>query len=697
MDFDVFNSFSGDYEFNPATLIQRRPSYQRENPLLDGQFSLHHERAHWFQFAGSTIGIALLTLHRAEEVALLRGFSHGNLDHDSAEYIRHCLRSDRPIWNTKVGQAQKLPTPRLQKMVCSFLGPRTARILLTDSLDRDRPGNRPTADLIVDAFVTIDDVYAIHTGNHRPWGRTRASDIYREGSWDVTSALIGESEVTTRHVFEASAFVNQWSTVAVAGWREGRLRPGQAYTSLPSSSRYILTDAIAALPERYRLCLDIALQCWRTHLGDSDGEVGEHFARAFPTLACCFDIAINPPIVPVCEPVSLGWEEIYPPFRFLSAVAAVRKTGLIEEFPGSASYATFRGRICREAAISIGTLHRRSFQHERFSEEFFTTAEVTDPLVSAMSYFDYILWAAESFSEFRRDDPLRWAMPWINNYRFEGRDVTEHWMGKLAAATTTPLFWSGDEFGWGPLSTPIAHRIALEKCFLYCLKESVTRSGVIDLTSVFPLELLRYEGFTGTVVTSLAKQTGIAEFTQRSFMFDCEDDVDLQDTAESKDSSSPRIRGIRREIFSVHRDEVKALDFSRLGLFLEERRLAPLENVRSIDLHFESYNAISEGLWNIQEVRTYIQSFHARFPYWPWYLTAGTDLTRCAGLVLIFLSGLDDYHQISDKYALQWMLEVTGDPLVQEGERVGAGFEFLKDLTADVADSVIAIMKTSFR
>src|SRR5687767_1487555 len=85
---DPFHSASGEYEFNPGTLIQRRPTVKRENPLIGGQLQLNHERAHWFQFCGSTIGSAVMTLSRAEDVLLLSELAPGVLGEEDRRYLR---------------------------------------------------------------------------------------------------------------------------------------------------------------------------------------------------------------------------------------------------------------------------------------------------------------------------------------------------------------------------------------------------------------------------------------------------------------------------------------------------------------------------------------------------------------------------------------------------------------------------------
>src|SRR4051794_39635257 len=69
-DIHRFDAAAGGYSFDPVRLLQKRPPTEHVDPVA-AQTPFAHERAHWFQFCGSTIGSAVLTLFRAEDVALL--------------------------------------------------------------------------------------------------------------------------------------------------------------------------------------------------------------------------------------------------------------------------------------------------------------------------------------------------------------------------------------------------------------------------------------------------------------------------------------------------------------------------------------------------------------------------------------------------------------------------------------------------
>ncbi|MBP0453357.1 hypothetical protein J5Y04_27990 [Kitasatospora sp. RG8] len=686
---DFFQSFNGAYEFNPAMLIQRRPPYSRENLLLAGQLSLHHERAHWFQFAGSTVGAVLLTLHRAEEITLLRWFTEGDLEAAAVAHVQECLRRNKALR----ARAGVVPH-QIRNLVDTFTELRLSRLLLTDSVRRSQLP-RPPGELLADALVTADHTYAIHTGGRRHWGPWAARTAHRRGLLDPKASLVGERELTTRHVMEAGAFLNQWSLLAAGGWGEGPPVSGARYQGLSVESRYILMDAFGALTQLYRLCFDFAFDRWQDRFrGQSECDTAGHFARALPALACCFDIALNPPVLPLCVPSAISWEELYPPHRFMAAVEAVGQVGLLDEFPGNASYADYRDRVCGQAELVIGHSDRRSFQHDRFSAPFFKSVESGDPILEKLSYFDYLIWVMESFDEFRRTNPLHWAMPSLNYIAFDGRDVLSAIIGEFSLVATTPMQWTGDDFSWGVLSEAAAASFVIEKSVLHCMKEAVVTSGTIDLPAVLPLELLRHEGFQKQVLGGLEATTGLPEFGSRAIGFgDDEETPPVSPVA--RDIVKPLIRR-EREVFIVRREEVERLDFARIDDFFAALRAAPLDNVRSVDLRFDSYQAHGMELWRVDAVTTYLREMAKRHPSWPWYLTAGADLENCAGLVLIFLSGAQGPERLTKEYLLEWLIAVTGDPLVMEGERAGVDRQFLTDLTNDVAEALMAIWTMRF-
>ncbi|MGV9689615.1 hypothetical protein ACWDUX_10930 [Streptomyces sp. NPDC003444] len=682
----VFNSRSGSYAFDPATLMQRRPSYDRENPVSEGVTSIQHERAHWFQFSGSTFGALLMSLHRAEETLLLFGLREKVTDPAALAYVRRGIRTRRSVFSPR--QADVPMPEQVADLADTYARLRTARFHLTDG---EKGGRRfsGSAEAIAEAFVEADSVYAQHTGGVRPWPRVAVAEVY-QSALRARPAVRDGVELTARNLLEAGAVLNELAGIVVSGWPEWRFEAGSRYRPMPSEFRYLVDDVLTTLPPGYGAPIRLALEEWGPHLRGF-GETADRFGMALPTLACCIDISVNPPIPPICPPVRSPWAAIYPPLRFLSAVRAVSELGLIEEFPTAETYEEYRREICRLSGLRVGHMTARSFQHPRLTTEFFTS-ETSGAAALEFSSFDYLIWAVESMNVFRSQHPLRWSMPFLTNVLFDGWDPFQVLFGEFSAVMSAPLFWTGEDLGWGLISSHVARRIVVEKAVYALVQGAVLRDGEVDLASRFPLRFLGAEENRALIAAVAAHTTGIPEFAER--------EVYRETGHEPEESPRPPEAAPRhpREIhvFRVEREDVVNGNVARLNSFIERLREDPLANARTVDLRFDSYDMDENELWNIPEVTGFLLAVREKIPHWSWYFTAESDLTHCAGLVLIFLAGVENRFAITEDHCIQWLLEVTGDALVSEGERAGADLERLTAMTNDIAAAVISLLSTSF-
>jgi hypothetical protein len=690
-DLEPFGSLSGAYEFNPTTLTQRRPSRARANPILDGPHALNHERAHWFQYCGSTFGATLMTLARREDLLLIKDMNSRHLDTDSLDYVRSRLtRGDALL--PPSGFLPDSPHPdvprQMGNLLRSFAEALTAKKLLLDSADQwDWPA-KDRGDLVADALIGADAAYRLHTGGHRPWSAALPAETYGRTRLDVSPILIHQTELTTRHMFETSALLNEWGSTMASAW--GRLpAPGAMFKHLAREEEYALDDAIRGLAPRYSLCLEAALNRWASFVPQlRNASQANSVACLAPTLACCFDIAFNPPITPICRPNDSTWNAIYPPARFLAVVDAVRQTGVINDWPSSASYSAFRTRLCLAAGLGLGVIDGRSFQHERLGWEFFCNAEKEDPLLASMSYFDYLLWAMESLHIFRRQYPLHWAMPWLMLVKFEDFDNITTLTSPEFVYLNVPLYWVGENFEYeGRLSYPLALNLLVELCVLRCLKQVVTSWGTIDLTDSFPVELLRVQAFREMIMNTLVGLTGIEELNSVNIRFGPQlAGETAQESVASRDHKKARVTGALFHLFRVTRQEVESLELARLDHFLTDLRADPVRNVRSIDLSFDTYHSRPEGLWDVPEVREFLRHLQATCPFWPWYFTIDPDLTGCAGFVLMFFTSMENSRKFSDEEAYSWLVRI-GESLLDEGARAGASPGDLDQMMQDVIDA----------
>ncbi|WP_188190825.1 hypothetical protein [Nonomuraea sp. SYSU D8015] len=215
------------------------------------------------------------------------------------------------------------------------------------------------------------------------------------------------------------------------------------------------------------------------------------------------------------------------------------------------------------------------------------------------------------------------------------------------------------------------------------------KAGEMNLVGFFPSGLICEDGARQFIIDTLVNTTGIPEFRQRGLIV--ADDYSENDQRDAYEEGQPRISGNRDHYFRVKRREVESLDFSRIEQFLGGLRVHPMENVRSVELSFDDYSIDSRGLYDIPEVRTYLRTFQKRFSWWLWYFKVGVDSRECAGFVLLFLAGLNDPRRITSEELVSWLCEVTGLPLMEEGERAGVDDAYLTAFTLDVGDALLGI------
>ncbi len=404
---------SGLYEFDPATLTQRRPLAELEDAVR-GQPALNHERAHWFQFCGTTIGAAFLTLSRLEDLLLLEQLNASYLRSEALDFVRSRLAGSESLRQPN-GQSPKA----VEDLVSKFTDIRTVKSLFMDaSWQWSWPG-RSRRELVAEALPLIDSAFALHTGGIRPWVDGSGEEEYFSQLSDIEPVMWTDYELTTRNLFEAAAFLNERMLVIAHAWGGLPPHPGNEFRRIDGDFEFDMEDAMRSLLPRYRRPLDIALACWRDQIPDLVvGSAGQSLAAVAPTLVCCIDIAANPPIPPVCQPTALAWNQIYPPSRFLTSVRAVCRVGVLTRFPSNASYTSYRDRLCSVAYLTVGRIEGRSIQNARFGGTFFHEVRAGDELLRRMSYFDYLVWAIESHHSMKRVFPLHCAIPWLTLVKF---------------------------------------------------------------------------------------------------------------------------------------------------------------------------------------------------------------------------------------------------------------------------------------
>jgi hypothetical protein len=407
------------YEFNPATLMQRRPSRDDADPIRDGVQHLDHERAHWSQFAGTTFGSLYMTLLRAEEFELLEA-ARSCVAPDGNRPLADAIRSGTPLLIATDGHPSRRPSsavgPIGGEALATYLRLRNVRSMLLHGPPAD--GGHLRDEDLAGVLAIVEDVYARHTGKVRPWWVRGQRQSWIEIVPNPDTGVVAPNGLTTCHLLEAHARLNEWGIAINQAWRHD---DNTSFEGLADRVLQIDGD-LQASAMLYRWAIDLALEAWRPHFDALAGLcASDCISRCAMSLVACLDLALNPHVPPICAPQPLAWSDLYPPDRFVRAVAAVRLSGLLDSWLSNADYLGHRSEIASAASLVYGVLEERSFQNQVFTEEYFASAEIGDSTLERMSYFDYYVFASERLLELRREFPLTVAWPWLFNFRGSSR------------------------------------------------------------------------------------------------------------------------------------------------------------------------------------------------------------------------------------------------------------------------------------
>jgi hypothetical protein len=682
-----FSSPNTLWEFDPETLTQRRPSPDSDDYILElyrNKLPLDHERAHWFQFCGTTIGATLMTLTRAEDVAVLKIFRADPTSRDIRKFAQTRLE-DRAA---DLG----LPTVRpsgqagLDDLVGSLAEARVFRSVLLDYVAE--PNSDHGREMVGRALAGVNDVYAIHTGRTRPW---LSGSLVR---WSATpNCITGPSRsltgLSTRHLLESAAVLNELGPALMSGWGGYALQTGRSFSQLDRESYFHVSDRITQLTDRYRRCFDYAFEQWAANSDLITGNSASDVGRTMLSFAACFDIALNPPVVPLCPPQTLPWKDIYPPDRFAAAVQAVTSVGFLDSWPDSADYESYRQNLLDHSGQKLGVMYGRSYQHSRISGKFFKEAEPTDELLMPLSYFDYLIWAMESLHNFRWNHPLVSALPFLMMFNWSDFSGEKALASEDSACFGAPFYWIGDIHQYHrDLSDAVAVRLELDLAILRVLKHVVTQSGPCPLHEAFASSLLTDKAFQNLLFATLK------DVVQRP---DVEKLVSLpqaggQSASDTGDSSrlgtywSPPKDAVVRTV-RISRQEIEASDVDGLFGVMAELHQDPLTNRSSLELEFSGYDADPRGLWDIPELRAFLRKFHKVCPIWPWYFYLNPEPGKVVAFALMFFAHLDNPRHITKEETVAWLTEVFRG-LNMEADHVRADEQLITEMSSTIFDAL---------
>lgn len=616
---------AGEFWFAPAALMQMRPPSETFDPLMRGM-ELEHERAHWFQFAGSTIGSLILTLHRAEHVLLLANAGPGRSAH-------HAFR--RAIAEREKVDRHISTDPQLARLgaLLDF-----ARLARTHLLHSGYTGSEPSWPLFWETVQMLATAtYRVHTGSRA--GATELLEFLPvEGALRALKPDLASDGLATVHLFEAGARLSEWAMPLTAGWRSDGESAGISALAHP-----YIADRLQYGGELYRRAFDVALKKWGEPSSLEDPRAAaDAICRWMPTLAACIDIGLNPRVAPIARFEEHERQTVLPGRRFELAVAVAAHLGRPEVWPSESEYCHHRDMIASTAGLGIGELEERGFQHERFDAEFWTEARPDDELLTAMSYFDYLVWAMERMHEFRRDRPRDWAIPGLLSFASDSRgadirivlDPENVW-------SHAPLYWMGNEWGSeARLSESVGFALALDIAACSFAGQATRGTGALTLEDVLPPELACDEAIVQTAFRGLLAGTDWNELRTWTLAIPARpQDDDRSDAAmEALEAEWPAPPLADPEIrLEMDRSGVEQGDLAPLLDCLADLRRSPMSNRWTLDVVFHSYDGDPRGLWGIPEVVEFCRLISATVPDWPWYFRA-PDLSLDGSTGFLFTS-----------------------------------------------------------
>lgn len=651
------------YEFNPLALMQRRPPREIEDPTNTGLGSLLHERTHWFQFAGTTFGSFFMTLIRAEELR-------------AAEVLASPQRQAEPGASTPTGSRSSSYATFGEAGTETVRALRALRSALftgaAESATRSMEASLP------EVMANCDEAYARHTGRVRPWsvnGRTeswaRIARVHDSSSSPV--------QLTWRHLLEAHAWLNEWTPLLVRGWSHGLER----FAGLSAPTLAFLEDGLGRVPSFYRRAADHALAEWNDDLrtDEAGSSLAARLSRALPTLAACLDVALNPPVAPLCAPNDLGPESVLPTRRFVALVEAVHDVGLISQWPNDADFSGYCSALSSNSGVPLGSMESASFQNDLFSEDFFSSVEIGDPTLAKMSYFDYFIFASERLHNERQQRPLRAALPAL--YFHEHPTGRPDWNLLARAWLYAPLIWQGDELHNAPsMSAGLVSRLTIDLMCWNVVRDLASGLEVLDLTDRFPPEAFDFDPTGSAILKAVSAAVGV-DVRSRTFMPASRTKKGpLYPQIESLQFEPPRV-----EMVEITRQQIVAEDLLPVMDRLADFKSDPISHARSLNFSISGYWSDARELWEIPEVRRYFQALKASAPEWAWYTRIAQRVEDSSGFFLLLTADVVDPLSPTDR-DLERMLMSAFSSMNIEANQSGADSDLVRRLSEDIGSFV---------
>ncbi|UFH54785.1 hypothetical protein [Spirosoma sp. KNUC1025] len=472
-----------------------------ENSILDdrspGSFIeynsvLVHEYSHWLQHQGTTFGTFLSALKYTQESTALT-------------FLREIPKPVmRRLWQRREKEA--IPIVTIDS-ISQYFKPQSY-LANTDDLnifgqiwfdsqwvysfmnDCNTIAN-PSGQIFGD---TISDVF-LHSYFYND--RLSSSEITEMRQWysfddkEIRIIRFRNQFITSKLLMECQATLSELQLM---------IKYSFSFSKLYSFEKYFIRRLDSLSNTSYGLPLEIFHSL--LHLNPASNFSLIEIDRICTTVNILINIALNPPLPlfnlgPPTNARSWQWQDIYPPLRFIRAIEAVKKIGMIEYMPTHAQTKEFINKIV--FVSQIPTVIENDFKESKIFRKIDFSDKSLLMTENMFDSHDYLYWVQKKLAKLREN-----SINFLTNFancQF-GETSTELlniiFDNSPIQFIKPPFYWlSNDRMASednAKFHNGLLRRVALN----YCLFDAIVGIGDFDLQE-FPPEISMSENFKGYV------------------------------------------------------------------------------------------------------------------------------------------------------------------------------------------------------
>ncbi len=478
-----------DAEYFFDTLITRypaEPSAAGDHFLLESlstSGAIAHERIHWMQHHGTTIGAFLSFVRYSQQMTVISWLA--DLPASNRRLLAAERLGGRSLLSFRDDDYALLPSSlnagfKFDLLRQTWYDFQLVYTMFDSSPDQDMvPWSREeaTGEIVGDVILhaCLDYELATYPGNDlaRRWYRFEDP---------VPFVAVASERLTTRGIFEGMATANEFSLIL-------------SYRS-PS-------QALSVIRRLQEGSYGVAFSAFRRLAGITT----DTMLFSLPTFTAICDLALNPPLPPyiMAPPVnrpSWDWSEIYPPMRFVQLARSVSRVGLLRDGSDHATASQYIDDLCS----CLGWVNPLTYAHPYaqsnrcFDFSDFEPKDLQQGLAEK-SWHEYLLWVQSKMWEERAS-----RLPLFTSFGDFSRDTTEREIEILFGAScerwmSPQLFWTGDKFGYG-LSKHFANWLLFSVAGAYFTFDVMVDNGRLSFDA-FPPEVAGNPTFRGSIEQSI--------------------------------------------------------------------------------------------------------------------------------------------------------------------------------------------------